>query len=413
MRKTMQPTSGPRALPEESQTARILEQIYPQSPPAGASSEIFSGANSLMNSGYGRPGAHAKLVQFGRSNLDRLSTLRNAFKSYVEKNFGLVDGRVPRSEFCAFLSKYCSNLPAEEHNRVFDLLDVDRRGSLSVADFNRAVDAVAPLESLDHLRQRWLALGFASMQQALNAMRESEITRRRLSFSEFAQALTRVGVEDPKEHAFLFRTISDPREDHNGHGGVTLEQLASAVAVVSPALLVEDLRDRIQKQFGSVDVALQDMSAFTTTEFVQWATRQFSMTRHEAVKLYRLINIRGHERIGPEDFTAALSLCRPSLQLEEARRKLRKWAMQHDASGPAARQSVVVRGSVSRESTGAVRFNSGDSNDPMSQTQTPMARRRSMDESDHSETPHRKTRFHTDDSDLSQSRRTRFGTEDF
>jgi len=80
-----------------------------------------------------------------------------------------------------------------------------------------------------------------------------------------------VNVNDPEEHLAVFKAVCHETEKdvkaqggQGGQGGqgvrVMLGDLAAALAVVSPCLLLEDLRDRLQRRYnGDFKKAFSDL----------------------------------------------------------------------------------------------------------------------------------------------------------
>ncbi|CAE7761994.1 AP1M1, partial [Symbiodinium pilosum] len=110
---------------------------------------------------------------------------------------------------------------------------------------------------------------------------------------------------------------------------VTLEMLAAAMSAISPSLLLEDLRDKILKKFGSLSncFAALDMDqgdSLDIGEFIRYAVPAWKLTTHEAGKAFRLIDVDGSLQISKDEFVTALTLSEPNLYLDEIRRKVRQ-----------------------------------------------------------------------------------------
>jgi len=138
-------------------------------------------------------------------------------------------------------------LPHADRDAIFEQIDIGQSKGISARGFIMAVEAAAPVRTLQDLRRRWLASGFRSMTQAVNKMTEHvSMHGERLTLLEFGEALREVNVLDGEEHLALFSAIcNDPGSR------TSIDELTSAIAMVSPALLLEDVRDRLLTKYGN------------------------------------------------------------------------------------------------------------------------------------------------------------------
>ncbi|CAJ1335103.1 unnamed protein product [Effrenium voratum] len=197
---------------------------------------------------------------------------------------------------------------------------------VSLDEFHTAIEAAAPVKSLEDLRRKWVALGYPSMRQALMVMELNKDPGRSFTLQEFGAQLSRVGVEDEMEHQNIFTAIRDP---FSFNQTVTLEMLAAAMSAISPSLLLEDLREKILRKFGSLSncFAALDMDqgdSLDIGEFIRYAVPAWKLTTHEAAKVFRLIDVDGSLEISKDEFVTALTLSEPNLYLDEIRRKVRQ-----------------------------------------------------------------------------------------
>jgi Ca2+-binding EF-hand superfamily protein len=383
-------------LPDEAMTAVVLDEIYPKTPTrkggkAGESSpEKDSPRKSLRcRSSTRRPteinvkgvvasmgiatpsgassGGAALLGSSGKisgslagmSKMDPPSPSSGAecrstrslaplvyFREVLEEKYGSVDegldfwvkqfpstNAMTKKEFRRILeTRMGLQLPDEVREAIFSLLDLDGDGCASLSEFRVAIDAAAPVDSIHALRRRWLVAGFKSMNSALHAMGDSAAIRSKgLTLREFGEALNRVHVTEHWEHSTLFNVVGDPAEHWTGH--VSMVELASAVATVSPHLLLEEVRERLMVKYraggqqalrrawsdlelGGTEVNLED--------FVKQSVRRFGFTDFEMAKLFRILDIEGNGYIDRITFLSALSLSEPSLFLEDLRRRIRQ-----------------------------------------------------------------------------------------
>jgi len=307
--------------------------------PRDARSDGVQGARSFKrdmipvhNAPDGKVSKHTQkqsdnLLDFRRRLLEKFSTMQHAFDEFASDFTS--NKELNRKDFTRFLQRHFQGLSREHYNAVFDFLDEDGSGTVSMEEFHNAIEASAPLvRSSEDLRRRWLALGFPTMRQALLMMTEviGGNSSRRLPLNEFSAALSRVGVTEIEEHWALFKAIRHPLDPHET---ISIDELSSALAAVSPSLLLEDIRDRLIKRFHTLEEAYHQLNldqspTITHNEFSRHVRKFFGMTEHEAAKAFRLIDVDDNKGITRREFLSALRLSEPALNLEEFRKKVRQ-----------------------------------------------------------------------------------------
>lgn len=339
-------------LPDEDRTAKVLDEIYPRrlfsaegenekpersrpsknrhrsctnlGSPAEPPSPIAEKSQG-GSSGRSPPPTNRRMMQFRQTLLDKFSTMNAAFEKFASD--GTKETKeLSKKDFSRFLTKHFGGLAKDEHERIFEFLDHDKSGSLSLHEFHTAIEAAAPVKTLDDLRRKWIALGYPSMRQALQSMDMYKDPGRRFTLQEFGNLLSKVGVEEDGEHQNIFDAVLDSGSKINT---VTLEMLASALSTVSPSLLLEDVRDRVLKKFGSLGMAFASLDidqgeSLNIGEFIRFAVPAWKMTHFEAAKCFRLINVDQSHNISKDEFVTALTLSEPNLYLDEIRRKIRQ-----------------------------------------------------------------------------------------
>jgi len=185
--------------------------------------------------------------------------MKQAFDIFTHSSTSDYKKGLTRKQFLHFLAKHFPALGRAEHDRIFELLDADKSKTISLNELHVAVEAAAPVRNLEDLRRRWIALGFASMRQAINAMESycqqhceksgSFFSTRRMHFAEFSAALCRVGILEDAEHQALFALLTSASDATS----LSLDELTSGLASVSPSLLLEDIRDRLLKKYGRTE----------------------------------------------------------------------------------------------------------------------------------------------------------------
>jgi len=351
-------------LPLEDMTADVLNQIYPSSPMASMARHSRAQnspdrarlekvmarrrTDQVLNmpqevvakalSGEGGGGrkncaASLRILQFRQKLLEKFSNMKVAFDSFISENGGRMSKELGRKEFSRFLTRNFAYFPKEEHELIFDFLDHNKDGCISMSEFHTAIEAVAPVRTLEDLRRKWIALGFKTMRQGLSAMDPSMPGRegsshmsRRLNVQDFCIALCRVGIQDEDEHESIFSAICNPNRCSDT---VSIDELGSALAAVSPSLVLEDLREVLLKRDGSLQAAydnfdLDGNGTLTMREFMSHAVNQLKIPSYEALKLFRIIDGDNSQSISRTEFMSALLLSEPSLFLEEVRRKVRQ-----------------------------------------------------------------------------------------
>lgn len=359
--------AGRRIFPQEELTDMVLDRIYPrvslapfEDDPAadaeGAKSktpspkkrpnrrESFAARRATLKGGEPSPPAHsggegspaagdrkyrsqdelaqAKLMQFRKTLIDKFSTLQSAFNLFCQETHLGMSSELSRKELSRFLDKHFDGLTMEENDLIFDFLDDDKNGFVSMQEFHAAIEATSPIEKVEDFRRRFIAMGFTTTRQALTAM--GERPDRQLTLDQFTRALSRVGVTHEEEAKALFSALCDPNEP----GSTTsLGELTAALAATGPSLLLEDIRDRLIHHYGDLAKAFNSLNHEVDMDsklFCVHAMTKFHMTRHEAVKAFRLIDIDGNGKISCNEFVGALKLSEPALFLEELRRKVRQ-----------------------------------------------------------------------------------------
>jgi len=336
---------------EERATAQVLEQIYPvhresreepvertpkkvaisKQPRFGAlTASAFVQANNKQPGQEKRDGrfaAQRSIRQFRQQLLDRFATMSGAFECFAAEMSGGMDRELTRKDFSRFLNKNFRGLSRDDHAQVFDFLDTDRSGTVSVNEFHQAIEATAPVRTIEDLRRKLIALGYSSMRQAIKEMDHDRGGKKLLTVQELGQALTRLGVVQEDEHASVFQLLCDP---HGAHGRqVTLDQLAAAFAAVSPSLLLEDIRDRLIKRYGNLSAAFAGLDmdcslSISAPEFIRQAQGPWRLDSHEASKAWAVVDTDRSNSLSRREFISALSLVEPSLFHEDIRRKVRQ-----------------------------------------------------------------------------------------
>eukprot|EP00928_Gymnodinium_smaydae_P015610 TRINITY_DN15783_c0_g2_i1.p1 TRINITY_DN15783_c0_g2~~TRINITY_DN15783_c0_g2_i1.p1 ORF type:complete len:962 (+),score=140.67 TRINITY_DN15783_c0_g2_i1:202-3087(+) len=290
-----------------------------------------SAAGGVENARSVSPGAKAKatgaqrLLMFRQKILDSFQTVKGAFANFATEKGHKEE--LSKKQFCRFLANHFPGLSREEQEEVFDFLDVDKNGNISMHEFHTAIEASAPVKTIEDLRRKWIALGFSSMRSAIQAMSNPRDPERRLNLQDFSSALARVGVENEIEHQCVFNAICDP---YDTRGTVSLEQLSSAIAAVSPSLLLEEIWAVSVKKYGDVSVCFAAVDPqrgegeIGHSHFMRFFCEQHKLSALEARKAFDFIDIDSSGKIDRDEFISALSLSEPSFLHEDLRKKIRQ-----------------------------------------------------------------------------------------
>jgi len=240
-----------------------------------------------------------------------------------------VNRQVTKKEWRRVLQRVGLEIPDEDAEAIFRQLDFDVDGRVSQTELCVGLDAAASVRTLLGLRRRWLASGYSSMSNAISVMEEHGASAgRRMVLREFGEALSRVHINDHAEHEALFNMlVADPSDLKCN---VSVGELASAIATVSPALVLEDVRDRLLKKYGgNIEKAYWEIDAehsgkVRKQEFLSQGVRRLGLGEVEADKVFRRIDDEGTGEITRLDFLRAFALSEPSLFLEDLRQKIRQ-----------------------------------------------------------------------------------------
>eukprot|EP00929_Paragymnodinium_shiwhaense_P014438 TRINITY_DN122343_c0_g1_i1.p1 TRINITY_DN122343_c0_g1~~TRINITY_DN122343_c0_g1_i1.p1 ORF type:complete len:960 (+),score=267.65 TRINITY_DN122343_c0_g1_i1:83-2962(+) len=272
-----------------------------------------------------------KLLAFRSKMLEKFQTVRSAFEQFATESESGMTRELTRKQFSRFLSNYFPTLCVADQHAIFDFLDANKNGRISLDEFHTAVEASAPVRSIEDLRRKWIALGFTTMKQAIQVMAggASAVSERRMEQVEFGRALSRVGIEDEDEHKAVFNAI---RDLNDARQSVSIEQLISALAAVSPAMLLEEMRDKLIKKFGDLDRGYEALDpqrgmaeSVAVGRFYAFSADQFNYNGLEARKAFALMNMdETSGAITKKEFIGSMRLSEPSLILEDFRRKIRQ-----------------------------------------------------------------------------------------
>mmetsp|Transcript_75595 Transcript_75595/g.130869 ORF Transcript_75595/g.130869 Transcript_75595/m.130869 type:complete len:1006 (-) Transcript_75595:39-3056(-) len=283
-------------------------------------------AGTLSKAAMVQAVGQAIMLEFRKQLLEKYFTVKQGFDAFSAEV--PANREMTKKEWRRVLSKLGFVATIEERDAIFELLDINHNGHVSMAEFHIAIEAAAPVRTMEDLRRRWLASNYSSMVQAINIMDQNGAdSNRRLSLKEFGEALCRVHVADHQEHICIFNAIADMTQ---ARSQVSIGELASAIATVSPAMFIEDIRHRLYKRYGGhVERAFWDLDpdhsgAVTLHEFVVASRMKLGLSTEEAHKVFRGIDVDGGGEITKSEFLCALCMAEPSIFYEDLRTKVRQ-----------------------------------------------------------------------------------------
>jgi len=325
----------------------------------GSKSCTFGGG-STFGVGSKKTTATMKLMQFRQKMTEKFSTMEKAFGTFVGVNG--YNKELTFKQFSQFLSRQFKGISADECESIFDHLDIDKNGSVSMAEFHAAIEACQPIHTIEDLRRKWISLGFQSMRKTMYLMWEPYMDNdgkpKRLSFEDFSAAISRVGINDDTEALNVFNLIVDKYDrDPKTQNTTSFDMLWGAMAAVSPYLLLEDIRDTLLRRYGGLEKAFKMVDincdrAINSKEWIKLACTHWKLLPSEAAKAFRLIDRDHSSSISCDELIGSLRLSEPSLFLEEVRKKVRqrfrsiKEALREEAQGGSRPGSTYDRRGV-------------------------------------------------------------------
>lgn len=303
--------------------------------------------------------ARSRILQVRVMLLSKFDSLSNAFSELLAYTD---NAEISREQFARIMKAKMPDIDREEYSTIFDFLDADGGGSISLDEFQMACEVAPPVKNLEDLRLKWIGLGFPNMSQVVAELDSATRSRgdnhhnilRRLSSADFASALHRVGLEENEEHSAVFSALTAP----NAATHVCISDLVSALIALGVPMILEGARRQVLARFVSFQEACNQLASpslvadgtvsrcstlarcatmadedgpnpliaqgLTSTQFAARAVSHFGMTHSEAAKIFRLIDIDDSGSVSPLDFLRALQLAEPDMLVEIARKKLRQ-----------------------------------------------------------------------------------------
>jgi len=266
------------------------------------------------------------MLDFRKQMLKNFNTIKEGFDTF-DREFPS-NREMTKKEWRRVLPKFEFVSTVEDRDIIFEQLDINQNGHVSMMEFHIAIEAAKPVRTMEDLRRRWLASNYPCMAQPINVMDEGQ-PNRRLTLKEFGESLSRVQVMDHAEHLALFNAIADQTETSR-MCKVSIGELASALATVSPAAYLEEIRCKLLKRYnGNAEKAFRDIDQdhsgiVSKGEFKARTVFRIGLTEMEAAKMFETIDFDKSGSISMSEFLCAISMSEPSLFHEDLRKKIRQ-----------------------------------------------------------------------------------------
>lgn len=269
---------------------------------------------------------HHPLQYFRTQLLDKFVTMEDAFETIFQR-LTVHQDDASYLELQEFYSRVQAHgLRAASQGRIiYELLDANKDGRLSLYELNVGVQCTAPVTCAYSLRRRLLCLGFPSMRTALSAMHSpcglapEDTTNCPLPFQSFSEALSRAYILEPNEHRAIFDLV---RDKNDPQGLCSLSELFCGLASVSPSLLFEDVRVLCQSKFGSIDAAVTAWTCVSQGNFWHMVATTLGLSCEESIKLASFFDANGSTDAIIRDLRSMLILTTPMVTLEDSRKQL-------------------------------------------------------------------------------------------
>ncbi|CAE7371357.1 unnamed protein product [Symbiodinium natans] len=212
----------------------------------------------------------------------------------------------------------------------FELLDLNRDGSVTLAEFQAALEGVAEITGIDGLRKRLVSFGYTKTMQALEAMEGNGFINpaKPLILEEFGAALCRIHVVELDEHRAIFDNVRDSGDPVSK---ASLFDLVAALGAVGPSLLMEDIAERARQKFGNTDAIWEGLGPGSSSKenielkvFERKLIDRLGLAKAAAQKACRILDVDDGGDLSRSELISALALSRPTLHMEDFRRKVQQ-----------------------------------------------------------------------------------------
>ncbi|CAJ1378973.1 unnamed protein product [Effrenium voratum] len=149
---------------------------------------------------------------------------------------------------------------------------------------------------------------------------------RALNLEEFGLALCRIHVVEPEEHRAIFDNVRDGGDPYSK---ASLNDLLAALGSVGPSLLLEDLADRARQKWETTEGIWAGLGpgrgdSISLQAFERKLVERLGFSPAVAQKASRILDVDAGGELSRSELLSALALSRPTLHMEDFRRKVQQ-----------------------------------------------------------------------------------------
>mmetsp|Transcript_87336 Transcript_87336/g.154828 ORF Transcript_87336/g.154828 Transcript_87336/m.154828 type:complete len:1008 (+) Transcript_87336:39-3062(+) len=284
--------------------------------------EVIKEAVGKKAYSVGGPDDNFSLREFRERCLEMHGSLTDAFRNFDEDNNHKLS---PKEWGTIFKGKGLATY--REARIIFELIDLNHDGSVSILEFHTALEAVAPVMGIDGLRKRLVCLGYKTTMQAFAGIDGTVDPSKSLSFEEFSAVLQRLHVVESEEHRVIWDNVRDRGEIRSR---ASVNDLIASLSTVSSSLLLEEIAEKAFGKWGNAPAIWAGLGpewgegSVGTEELSQKLMDTLGLPQLAAEKAPRILDVDENGEVSRSELLSALALARPSLQMEDFRRKVQQ-----------------------------------------------------------------------------------------
>jgi len=210
---------------------------------------------------------------------------------------------------------------------IFELVDLNHDGTISLTEFFIALEGVAIITDIQGLRKRLVCLGYKTSMQLLNQLERDVDPARALTLEEFGAVLCRIPVVEPEEHRVIFDNVRDRGDPRSK---ASINDLMAALASVSPSFLIEEVAEKTYNRWQDPSQIWANIGPewgegnLEFQEFADTLMQKLGYSAYAAQKACRIFDVEKDGKVSRSELLSAIALARPSLYLEDFRRKVQQ-----------------------------------------------------------------------------------------
>eukprot|EP00930_Biecheleria_cincta_P019422 TRINITY_DN14828_c0_g1_i2.p1 TRINITY_DN14828_c0_g1~~TRINITY_DN14828_c0_g1_i2.p1 ORF type:complete len:1025 (-),score=171.56 TRINITY_DN14828_c0_g1_i2:188-3262(-) len=309
-----------------SKIRSVTEEISKEAKMLAKAAEEFDQGKKQYSVGS-TDDATFSLREFRRRAIEASGSLSDYFKTFDGNSNARLDpkewGHMFKGAGAAGLASY------REARIIFELVDLNHDGTISLIEFFTTLEGVAQINDIQALRKRLVCLGYKTSLQVLNVLeRDGDVDpARALTLEEFGAALCRIPVVEPEEHRAIFDNVRD-RGDPKSKASIY--DLMAALASVSPSFLIEEVAEKTitcWQDPGTIWANMGPEWGEGNLEFHTFADRLMRVlgySAYAAQKACRIFDVEKDGKVSRSELLSAIALVRPTLHLEDFRRKVQQ-----------------------------------------------------------------------------------------